>query len=250
MCRLFMLIVLCGCFVQPAGAAPASPTARAKAETAYAQGAAAFKAKQFEVALRHFEDAYLLDPVPILLYNIARAHEELKHYEEASRYLSRYLDRAPPDAPDRAQVEQRLTLLRAAAQASKDAKDARAEAERARAANQTSGKSNWLSWTLFGTGGLFVLISLASWGEAADAADEANALKARIEEGVDNEAELRADRTKAIDLAEQRSRGAWVMGGLGVVAGALGWYFYEGDDDPAPVGVAPTLNGLSIYGRF
>lgn len=265
--RFSYALLLCLFFaLSGAHAAAVSPTARAKAEAAYAAGAKSFQNKKFEVALKYFEDAYLLDPVPILLYNIARAHEELKHYDHASRYLSRYLDRAPPDAPDRTQVEQRLSLLRAAAQASKDAESAREDAKRARAEADAAreGKpfiptvekgppeqSNWVAWTLMGTGGLSLLLGLGSWAEAVDATNEANALADQIKnmEFADaSEEELRQARDAAIERADNRVKGAWVLGTVGVAAGLLGWYLYEGGAEP--VGIAPTPNGLGIYGRF
>ena len=114
----------------PAEAEPTkpAPTARSKAEKIYASGVEAFDQKRFDDALKGFEEAYLLDPVPILLYNIARAHEELGAFEEASRYLTRYLDRVP-DAEDRAQIEQRLNLLGSAIDAKKAAAVARADEE-------------------------------------------------------------------------------------------------------------------------
>lgn len=254
---MFLLSTL----VAPAAwAVPPSPTARAKAEAAYQLGVKAFEGKRFDVALKHFEDAYLLDPVPILLYNIARAHEELKQYAEASRYLSRYLDRLPPDAADRSQVEQRLTALRAAAQAPEPQpeppappalpqKDPPGVTPATQISDTPEEKSNWLSWTLMGTGGVCLLIGVGAWAGAVEAVDEAKGYRDQIAAGADNEAELRERYNDAAKRAEDQEAGAWLMGGLGLVAGAVGWYLYEGDDAPA-VSVVPTVNGLGVAGRF
>lgn len=88
------------------------PSAQHQAAQAYAAGAAAFKAKQYAAALASFERAFKLDPVPILLYNIARCHEEMGNAQEAVTGFRLYLARAP-QAADRADVERRIRVMEA-----------------------------------------------------------------------------------------------------------------------------------------
>lgn len=252
-----------------APAEAAAPTARSKAEKIYARGVKAFDEKRFANALVAFEEAYLLDPVPILLYNIARAHEELGAFAEASRYLTRYLDRVP-DADDRAQIEQRLNLLRSAVAAEKAADAARADAERARAdaeaaraaqsraedeANAVDARaepepSNWLAWTFIGTGSAMVLLGGLSWAGAAQSVDEAQT----IVDAVDGTptASQRSTYEDAKTKAETQAAGGWAFVTLGVAAGLVGYWLYETDPAGAPpaVSVVPTLNGLGVIGRF
>lgn len=90
----------------------ASPGDVAAAQAAYNEGVAAFKAERYEEALGRFEAAYALDPSPILLYNMARANEELGRPAAAINRFEQYLD-AAPDASDRADVERRVRIMRA-----------------------------------------------------------------------------------------------------------------------------------------
>lgn len=53
-------------------------------------------------ALVEFHAAYLLQPYPLLLYNIARIHHKQSHYAEAIAYYQRYLDTGHPDRVARA----------------------------------------------------------------------------------------------------------------------------------------------------
>ncbi len=99
----------------PIGALATSPApgaAQRQAEQAYAAGRAAFKAEDYPTALRHFETAFKLDPVPVLLYNLARCHEMMGQAERAIDNFELYLTRAP-DAPDRADVTRRIKVMQA-----------------------------------------------------------------------------------------------------------------------------------------
>ncbi len=89
-------------------------TAAEQAATAYGEGVASFKAKDYATALAHFERAYKLDPSPILIYNLARAHSEMGHAEKAIEHYELYLVRVP-DASDRKDIEQRIRVMRAIA---------------------------------------------------------------------------------------------------------------------------------------
>lgn len=93
-------------------ASPAAPGAEVDPGAAFAAGAAAFEAGDFETAKTWFERAYAADPAPILVYNLARAHEEMGQAEAATRYFRAYLE-AAPDATDRADVERRIRVMEA-----------------------------------------------------------------------------------------------------------------------------------------
>ncbi len=87
-------------------------TAEEKAKVLYEEGVGAFQEQDYGTALQRFERAYMLDPSPVLLYNLARAHEEMGHAREAAEHFQMYLDR-DPGASDRAEVEGRIHALRA-----------------------------------------------------------------------------------------------------------------------------------------
>lgn len=93
-------------------AAAATPADAEQAQVIYAEGVQAFKAGDFEAALGRFEAAHALDPSPVLLYNMARANEELGRPAAAIARYEAYLE-ASPQAPDRDDVERRIRIMRA-----------------------------------------------------------------------------------------------------------------------------------------
>ncbi len=87
----------------------AEPSAKQLAAAAYAAGTESFQNGDFRSALESFEKAYKLDPSPVLLYNLARAYEEMGNGERAIENFQLYLARQP-DAADRAEVETRIRV--------------------------------------------------------------------------------------------------------------------------------------------
>ncbi len=61
----------------------------------------------YEQALKEAEQAYRLDPLPQILFNIGQCERALKHWERASYFYRRYLAKVPA-APNRRFVEDRL----------------------------------------------------------------------------------------------------------------------------------------------
>lgn len=90
------------------------------AEKAYGEGRA-------EEAVKLLDEAYGLRPEPVLLYNLARAHETLGHLEQALDCYRRYLE-ADPKAEGKGAITARITALEGQLQ-----ERARLEAERRRA---------------------------------------------------------------------------------------------------------------------
>ena len=87
----------------------AKPTAaqRAGAQKHYEAGVAHYKAGEFVEAAAEFEEALALRPMPQWLFNLASAYRAAKQPEKALENYQKYLE-AAPDAPNRAQVEQRI----------------------------------------------------------------------------------------------------------------------------------------------
>ncbi len=101
---------------RPATGTPENADASRQAREHFMLGQQHFDAGRFEEAVAAFEQAAALVPSADLWYNIARAHEELRHYEQAVEYYRRYLrDRVDP--PDRARIEEHITRLEAEAEA-------------------------------------------------------------------------------------------------------------------------------------
>lgn len=83
---------------------------RRHAKKLFEHASADYEAGHFEDALRDFEAAYELAPVPEILFNLAQCHYELHQPREAAIYYRRYLE-ARPKAPNAVQVRERLAEL-------------------------------------------------------------------------------------------------------------------------------------------
>jgi tetratricopeptide (TPR) repeat protein len=95
---------------QPADAGPTAEQ-RTAAREAYGRGQAAFQSGEYETAEAAFREAYEAVPNPIVLVSIAESQERLGNLPGSVETLERYLaERA--DAPDRAQIEAKITEFR------------------------------------------------------------------------------------------------------------------------------------------
>jgi hypothetical protein len=95
---------------------PAAPTKesspeKTRAADLFKKSADAYLKGDFAQAIAYLDEAYTLDPQPVLLYNMARAHEGLGHLDEAITLYERYLTQEPT-SPDRGAIEQRITTLK------------------------------------------------------------------------------------------------------------------------------------------
>ncbi len=94
----------------PADSKPAATEEDQQAKDAYSAGVEHFKAKRYADAIREFNKAYRVDPNPVLVFNMARAFEELEEYDSAIEYYRRYLEMAP-ESEDSASVADTLRAL-------------------------------------------------------------------------------------------------------------------------------------------
>jgi tetratricopeptide (TPR) repeat protein len=100
--------------VEPAAipAADEEPVALEAARGHFKQGIAYAEAGNCGAAIAEFEAAYKLVPRANALYNIGQCEERLFRYDLAIATYQRYLQEAPPDAPDRPSVQAALGTLR------------------------------------------------------------------------------------------------------------------------------------------
>ena len=84
---------------------------KAMAKNHYKLGTQYYETSNFAEALVEFQKAYKLQPVPGLLFNLARCHEVLMQYEQAIEHYERYL-KALPNAPKKGVVQARLMTLK------------------------------------------------------------------------------------------------------------------------------------------
>ncbi len=171
------------------GTAPGSDAGNhdAQAHALFDEGRAAFAQGRFEDALRLFRQAYRLSSRPELLYNIGSAADRLRRDREALQAFQAYLDRAPPDAASRAEVQRRIEVL----QAEQHRVPTSAQAARAAAGHDaaaTSGAppasghegngggllSRWWFWTIVGVvvaGGVVAGVLIATSNGSGSAVD-------------------------------------------------------------------------------
>lgn len=106
-----------------AAALLAAPRARAGGEgkAFFDSGVRHYNLGHFQDAITDFEKAYNIDPVPILLFNIAQSHRQLGDKERALFFYRRYLEQAP-NPPNKGEVEQRMKDLTQSLQQEHDLK--------------------------------------------------------------------------------------------------------------------------------
>lgn len=85
------------------GAPPDITAARAHAR----QGAAFYDLQRFQEAYTEFEQAYLIEQDPALLYNMGQCQKKLGNAEEALHFYKTYLRRAP-DGPSSIEAQKRI----------------------------------------------------------------------------------------------------------------------------------------------
>jgi len=92
----------------------ASPLTRADEESArdhFQRGQLLYDGSRYEAALHEFEVAYATQPVPALLYDIARCLEQLGRKAEAAQAYERFLE-SSPEAENASEIRARIDDLR------------------------------------------------------------------------------------------------------------------------------------------
>ncbi len=83
-----------------------------RVEELAAQGARAYRSGDFDEAIASFERAYGIEPVPNLLYNIAKSYERQEKYEKAVEYYQRFIVAPEVDSDARQAALDRIDRLR------------------------------------------------------------------------------------------------------------------------------------------
>lgn len=84
----------------------------AKLEALNAKALERYKAQDYEAAIELFKQAYEIDPIPNLLYNIAKCHEKLKNWDEAIKYYNEFVVSPDVDAKVRKETLEYIEGLR------------------------------------------------------------------------------------------------------------------------------------------
>ncbi len=113
-----MAVVFGGVIGAPSIALADKPAPKGGASTTPSRGAELFKKSveayrrgDFKEAIELLNEAYSIDPQPVLLYNLARAYDGAGDLDNAIATYERYL-REEPNAPDKGAIEGKLTTLK------------------------------------------------------------------------------------------------------------------------------------------
>jgi tetratricopeptide (TPR) repeat protein len=217
--------------------APASADDRTDPVDLFEEGAQAFKEGDLELAIEKFRAAYELEPNPILLYNMARAHEGLDEPEAAVRLYRRYLE-DDPETSDRGAVQARIEALD-----KEIARRRELEARRKAPPPAPPEEPSAIPWVIAGIGGAGVIVGSVLGGLSLAKESEAN------DAPVANDAAALADEARGFATGAGVS---WIVGGALLVAGTV-WgvvdltSLEEGADVALRIELGPRLG---LAGRF
>jgi|GEM_PF-2170193 len=108
---LVYLVLIWG-WLPVAVAQPLEDPDTAAAKRHFLRGTAYYDEQRFAEALREFEEARRIRPLPALDYNVGRANERLERWREAADEYERYLAKEP-NGESSGEVRQRILVLRA-----------------------------------------------------------------------------------------------------------------------------------------
>lgn len=163
---------------------PTNTVTHELAKKHYELGEKLYQISSYAQALEEFQKAYKLEPLPELLFNIARCHEVIGKLEEAIRNYKLYIE-GKPDAKNRSVVEARIANLEKRIEAEKKQPAtlpaAPSVAKEVRPAEQTTDERrppSWrrtAGWTALGVGGAAlvtgVIFGVLAKGKADDFKD-------------------------------------------------------------------------------
>lgn len=84
----------------------------AQARVHYRAGKTHFELKNYSEAIREFAAGYALSPKPEFLINLGQSYKRNGEPQKALEMFERYLERAPPDAPERRSAQEVSVELR------------------------------------------------------------------------------------------------------------------------------------------
>jgi len=255
-----LALVLTGVMAVGASQAHADAKDKDKALALFEKSDKAYKAGNFEEAVKLLQEAYGLYPEPILLYNLGRAQEGIGDAPGAIESYERYLKEGK-DIKDRGAIERKVATLKAQlAQQDTEAKRLaeeeakrkqaeeerrRAEEERLRAEKQRQEEARspvdkYGPWITISAGTALLATGFIFGARASSTHDDAVA------------APVQRDALELQDSAERSATVAnvlFVVGGL-TLAGGVGWKIYQWKtgDGSAQVTVAP--NAVAVGGSW
>ena len=161
--------------------ARADAAGKARSIELYRQSVEKYRAGQFKEAAALLREAYVLEPDPVLLYNLGRACEGMADDACAVDAYERYLAAASP--PDRGAIEQKIAVMKARLAAppaktkEKEKEPPKEPAPEPRAASPWPWLVTGLGVATLGTGAALGLVARARHNDAADDPVQASAAR-------------------------------------------------------------------------
>lgn len=217
----------------------------ARATALFDEGAAHYRAGRFSEAIARFTEAYDLVPEPVLLFNLAKAHEGKGDLPAAITAYERYLKEAT-DLSDRGAIVARVETLRAQL-AARSSLERRAEDERRRrerAEREKERSPSPVPWIIAGGGAAGLVTGIALGAFASGREDDAIAAPTQAAA-----ADLR-------DEAQGFATGANVAFAIGsaLLAGGVTWGVVDvvlsGGSDASPEPSEPVAVRLRVGPGF
>ncbi len=241
---IFTCVCLSASISRAQEATEPTPEDMARSAALFEEAEVAYNAGDLAHAVELLDEAYGLYPEPVLLYNLARAHEALGHLAEARDNYEAFLE-AVPDTPDRGAIERRLATLRAQLDAAEEAR--RRPPPPPPAPPPTDPSEPWVV-----TAAVVSVATLATLGVAAT-------LGILSELRLDEARQARSHDLATIALGEAQDFGSaanilFVAGGVLGAVGLTGWIVAlalapGGDDPEVAVRVAPNSLALRVRWR-
>jgi tetratricopeptide (TPR) repeat protein len=100
-----VLVVSLGVWGQSAQAGDSN---KANARAHYETATRLYEIREYDKALLKYKSAYLAHPDPAFLFNIGQCYRKLGQDDEALNFFQQYLKKAPPEDPNRRQVQARI----------------------------------------------------------------------------------------------------------------------------------------------
>ncbi|HZO14449.1 MAG TPA: tetratricopeptide repeat protein [Polyangiaceae bacterium] len=200
--------LVCLTTAQPAWAEEPPPD---RATQLFEESAEHYRAGRFDRAIQLLEEAHRLSGEPVLLFNLAKAHEGKGDRKAAIALYQRYL-READDVPDRGAIERRIATLRAQMEEQR-ALERKIAQERRRADEAAREKPtpSPIPWVLAGVGVAGLAVGGALAGVAASKESDVE------EEPVQLEAEKLLEEAKTLAIG---ANVAFAVGGALLIGGA------------------------------
>lgn len=225
-------------FSMPVGTAFAQQAANStevaqKVETLSSQGAQKYRAQDYRGAIEAFEQAYELEPVPNLLYNIAKCYEKLENWERAISFYERFVVAPDVESDARQHALTQVQSLRQKTQSkSEPYQNKQEESDKATAQSQympaprEAGPDRTLSYVLFGTGA-----GLAATGAVFGLL--ASQDETQFKQAADTDTELRRSARDAGKTKALVADGLFIAGGITAIIGTYLFFTAKAPDTPA-----------------